>query len=715
MLPRSPSSLLPRASHFSSSSEDDAETRERNAKAQVKRASHLSFVELSSQDLAAPKRLDVSTPEPAPPETFSFYDADFAKLIDSISDADMERAVSGMSSPVFGDDASSPFADGHGQSGSRGAAELSSTDDTQMVTSQSGASMTTIQARMRESMSHARDGQVSMETAFIEMVLQELDDTRNRMKALRSKYDQLKRASQYAVQGIDYARVEYDAQRQARSDAEMEMLRLKERLAEQASKLAALAHSERQQETLDQRSKDVKTSLQDMTKSLTKLTVERDMKAAEVAELIAVQEGRVQLSSGPDASSSGEAEKLLQSRLSLRLDDVKARYRQDIEHLMDQRNELLIEIEDLRQSRDVYLEETETLNTRNEELNTLLSRLTAKVEAMSLTDPRSSASSRQSSRSAQAGWIAPGTSAGKSTSGFGFGFSTRGGRGHAVSPSIASSRDGFTGGSSAGYHSAADPEPISAPAPSRGAMNLPPQAAAQTRAEAVALASLASSSAGSLPLAPSNSAQGGANSKKFKWMKPISAKNSGSQGLSGPPVSPSPPIPPPKTGHHGHTSSASLQPSLSSSQREREMISHEQIVREHVFVPFHILRPTRCFACQKNMWGQSEVRCASCGQVCHSKCLSSLPISCTHPYMGRTEELGSEPAGPSMFGRSLVEQAAAEGREVPLVVEKCIQAVERNGMDYEGIYRKSGGSSQLRVITQLFERGSQFDLEDVER
>ncbi|PWN22306.1 RhoGAP-domain-containing protein [Microstroma glucosiphilum] len=714
VLPRSPSGLLPRASHFSSSSEDDAESRERSATAPVKRASRLSHMELSSQDPAIPKRLDGLSPEPALAETFSFYDADFANLIDSISDNDLERTASQMSSPVLVDDASSPFADGRAQRRSHGQVELSSTDETQMVTSQSAASMMTIQARMRESMSQARDGQVSMETAFIEMVLQELDDTRNRMKALRSKYDQLKRASQYAVQGIDYARVEYDAQRQARSDAEMEMLKLKERLAEQASKLAALAHSEKQQETLDQRSKDIKTSLQDMTKSLTKLTVERDLKAAEVAELIAVQEGRSQLPSGPDASSNGEAEKLLQSRLSLRLDDVKARYRQDIEHLTDQRNELLIEIEDLRQSRDVYLEETETLNTRNEELNTLLSRLTAKVESMSLADQSSSVSSRQSSRSVQAG---PGAGAGKSSSGFGFGFSTRGGRGHAVSPSIASSRDGFTGGSSAGYHSAADPEPTtSGPAPSRGAMNLPPQAAAQTRAEAVALASLASSSGASLPLAPSNSAQGGANNKKFKWMKPISSsKNSNPQGLAGPPVSPSPPMPPPKNGHHGHTSSASLQPSLFSSQREKELISHEQIVREHVFVPFHVLRPTRCFACQKNMWGQSEVRCASCGQVCHSKCLSSLPISCTQPYLGRADELGSEPAGPSMFGRSLVEQAAAEGRDIPLVVEKCIQAVERNGMDYEGIYRKSGGSSQLRVITQLFERGSHFDLDDVER
>lgn len=68
-----------------------------------------------------------------------------------------------------------------------------------------------------------------------------------------------------------------------------------------------------------------------------------------------------------------------------------------------------------------------------------------------------------------------------------------------------------------------------------------------------------------------------------------------------------------------------------------------------------------------------------------------------------------------MFGRSLAEQGAHEGRDVPLIVEKCIQAVEAFGMDYEGIYRKSGGTSQLKVITQLFERGNAFDLEDTNR
>lgn len=67
-----------------------------------------------------------------------------------------------------------------------------------------------------------------------------------------------------------------------------------------------------------------------------------------------------------------------------------------------------------------------------------------------------------------------------------------------------------------------------------------------------------------------------------------------------------------------------------------------------------------------------------------------------------------------MFGMDLSELVAREERMVPLVVEKCIEAVEVRGMDYEGIYRKSGGAAQMRAIQQAFESGSPVDLTDDE-
>lgn len=57
-------------------------------------------------------------------------------------------------------------------------------------------------------------------------------------------------------------------------------------------------------------------------------------------------------------------------------------------------------------------------------------------------------------------------------------------------------------------------------------------------------------------------------------------------------------------------------------------------------------------------------------------------------------------------------QAKSEGREVPLVVTKCIETVEAFGMTYEGIYRKTGGMGQTKLITQHFESKQEFDLHD---
>ncbi|CAG8515554.1 11590_t:CDS:10 [Racocetra persica] len=65
----------------------------------------------------------------------------------------------------------------------------------------------------------------------------------------------------------------------------------------------------------------------------------------------------------------------------------------------------------------------------------------------------------------------------------------------------------------------------------------------------------------------------------------------------------------------------------------------------------------------------------------------------------------------SMFGLDLTKQAELDGDEVPYIVLKCILAVELRGMDLEGIYRKSGGATQMREIIAAFDQGKDFDLE----
>ncbi|KAJ7594830.1 hypothetical protein C8J56DRAFT_927746 [Mycena floridula] len=138
---------------------------------------------------------------------------------------------------------------------------------------------------------------------------------------------------------------------------------------------------------------------------------------------------------------------------------------------------------------------------------------------------------------------------------------------------------------------------------------------------------------------------------------------------------------------------------------------------EHNFQQMSILRFTRCDQCQEKMWG-SQLRCATCSISVHVRCVNHVQALCSQ-HNGNRED--SVPMPPSMFGRDLIEQVEADakgnGRHVPIIVEKCIEAVEAVALDYEGIYRKTGGTGQSRTITQLFERGdySAFDLCDSDR
>ncbi|TFK75276.1 RhoGAP-domain-containing protein [Pluteus cervinus] len=140
---------------------------------------------------------------------------------------------------------------------------------------------------------------------------------------------------------------------------------------------------------------------------------------------------------------------------------------------------------------------------------------------------------------------------------------------------------------------------------------------------------------------------------------------------------------------------------------------------EHNFQQLSILRFTRCDHCGDKMWG-SQLRCTACNTAVHVRCIGLIQSSCSSNH--NTTKDDSQPLPPSMFGRDLIEQVRADTREgeerwIPVIVEKCVDAVDVLALDYEGIYRKTGGSGQSKVITQLFESGdyTSFDLRDQDR
>lgn len=104
----------------------------------------------------------------------------------------------------------------------------------------------------------------------------------------------------------------------------------------------------------------------------------------------------------------------------------------------------------------------------------------------------------------------------------------------------------------------------------------------------------------------------------------------------------------------------------------------------------------------------------ACEYQCHTKCLMSVPVACTNSRNKAIRDTDSSSVASetaALFGNDLSRQAELEGRPVPYIIIRCIEEVEANGMDYEGIYRKSGGASSLRAIIDAFEAGGEVNFD----
>ncbi|KAM0724201.1 hypothetical protein Q7P37_000083 [Cladosporium fusiforme] len=66
-----------------------------------------------------------------------------------------------------------------------------------------------------------------------------------------------------------------------------------------------------------------------------------------------------------------------------------------------------------------------------------------------------------------------------------------------------------------------------------------------------------------------------------------------------------------------------------------------------------------------------------------------------------------------LFGTDLELRCEFEKRLIPAIVSRCIEEVEERGMDMEGVYRKSGGSGQVKTIQAGFEKEpNSYDISD---
>ncbi|OMJ15025.1 putative Rho-type GTPase-activating protein 3 [Smittium culicis] len=161
------------------------------------------------------------------------------------------------------------------------------------------------------------------------------------------------------------------------------------------------------------------------------------------------------------------------------------------------------------------------------------------------------------------------------------------------------------------------------------------------------------------------------------------------------------------------------------------------VSNSHAFSFFNTLRPVRCDKCNDLIWGinSKELRCRVCGYTCHQRCFAGATSYCVLPSnfkrdppngsaiassnldlapnntsstpteIDSTADIdldihNSKPILDDLFKRPLEIQASIEEAHdhIPLIVKSCVEYIETNGIEMEGIYRISGSSSDIKTI-----------------
>ncbi|EGG01819.1 uncharacterized protein MELLADRAFT_91892 [Melampsora larici-populina 98AG31] len=501
-----------------------------------------------------------------------------------------------------------------------------------------------VSRKVRESISLNRDlanatgsgGDMSLDVALVEQLLSSLQNTKERMKELQNEYNAMKRASRTAHEGFSLAREEYDREVSARQEAESRMRELKSEMFEQASKLTEI----KSLKTLEQESEELKNSVSGLQKHLSQLTIERDLRVAEVEALNDIQ-----------SVTETEAESSVSKSLSAKLDSVKQDYRDQIDGLVLERDRLKAEIQHLAKVRDSHARELDQLNQRHDQL----SELNASA-ARQLEDTRASIGRLGALSSSH-------------------------GHQHVVSRNLNDQRGG-------GAHS--------------------PSSSQQSHLAQQAQHDLADEQS---PLPTEVTI---ATTRKFKWGKtqkavvaprPTHHKDGSINEANGLPSSAGP-----TAGTSGTTPTTA-----NNNSGPNALLSLPAALRPHNFQPVSALRPVRCDYCGDKFWGLAEVRCTVCGSYSHTKCAPNF-FGCQNTNGNlNIDENSSEIVEACIFGNDLITQAKLENNLVPHVVVKCIEAVEQNGLKFEGIYRKTGGMSSVKAVQNSFEKGLNVDLNDLNK
>lgn len=492
---------------------------------------------------------------------------------------------------------------------------------------------------------------LGLDVGLVERLLWDLDETKERMKNLQEEYSKMMRATAAPSDGPS---VEGYAHQAEREDAESRMRHLKSKMIEQASRLKEMDSMK----TLEKKSEELQHSVTGLQNHLSQLVAERDFRVAEVEALTDIG----------DAAKKGE--QILQTRegLSERFDQIRDRYLREIQELAAERDKLKEEVAHLTKVRDSQAKELDSLNSRSDALTEMNAQAVRQLEK------------------------------------------TRGNvariHGRPPPPSTkAASQSPTTGYSNqeVDYHIQMSPEVnIATTRKFKWGKSHAQKASAARHHGAHHAKNLSSTSGPESLVAHHVNNSSNLNGLTDVNGNPNLSNNSSTVGSNNPGGGPGP-NPPAVSSNSSHAISSSIVG-----------------LRPHNFQPVSVLRPVRCDYCGDKLWGLAEVRCSVCGSYCHTKCTANFfgcqaPPGSNHALANPSSGSNEDEVESVIFGNDLITQAKQENKLVPSVVTKCIEAVDQNGLNFEGIYRKTGGMSSVKMIQTCFETGTSMNLSDLNK
>uniref|UniRef100_A0A914QYE7 Uncharacterized protein n=1 Tax=Panagrolaimus davidi TaxID=227884 RepID=A0A914QYE7_9BILA len=139
-----------------------------------------------------------------------------------------------------------------------------------------------------------------------------------------------------------------------------------------------------------------------------------------------------------------------------------------------------------------------------------------------------------------------------------------------------------------------------------------------------------------------------------------------------------------------------------SNEKDNETENVKLLKLSHSFKSYQFKVPKNCNFCQNKIWGpfQKRQKCCNCGFSSHQNCSSKFAHDCLPnlKYMKR------------IFGVDLIVLCLAHNAEIPKIVEKCIEEIEKRGLKTVGIYRMSGSEEEIEALKNKFDGGSEVDL-----